>query len=121
MAILSDVDIEKLRFRHFSVFVDRSESQVDPVLAELRILRTAIERQPRIDLRSKALLTLDEVAELLGVSRRTVDGLTNVRCPKPRLRIVREGKCVRVTQQDLEDYVDRLRQEAAHPPVKRRR
>jgi len=100
---------------------DHDVRPADPVLAELRSLRTAIEQQSRIDLRSKALLNLDEVAELLGVSRRTVDGLTNVRSPKPRLRIVKEGKCVRVTQQDLDDYVDRLRQEAAHPPVKRRR
>ena len=96
-------------------------TQIDAILAELRLLRIEIEKLAKPDLRSKALLTLTEAAELLGMSRRTVDGLRNVRSGKPRLRTVSEGKCVRVTQQDLDDYVDRLRQEAAHPPLKKRR
>jgi len=92
----------------------------DHVLAEIRLLRQDIAEMPKPDLRSKALLTLDEAAYLLGMSRRTVDGLTNVRCPKPRLKTVRERGCIRVTQQDLDDYVDRLRQEAGLLPIKKR-
>jgi len=97
------------------------DTAIDPVLAEIRLLRQDIGQLLKPDVRSKALLTLDEVAFLLGMSRRKVDGLRNVRSNKPRLRTVSEGKCIRVTQQDLDDYVDRLRQEAAHPPLKKRR
>jgi len=61
----------------------------------------------------------DANADALNVSRRTIDGLTNVRSKKPRLKTVREGNIIRVTRADLDDYVNRLRQEAGLLPIRK--
>lgn len=67
------------------------------------------------------LLTLERVAELLSVSRRYVDTLITLGpTGKARLRTVREGRIVRVTREDLDAYVSTLRQEAGHPPIRKR-
>jgi excisionase family DNA binding protein len=48
-----------------------------------------------------ALLTLDEVAEQLGCSRRTVERLVS----EGRLRVVRIRRLVRVTERELAAFV----------------
>lgn len=57
---------------------------------------------------SPDLLTLDDVAQTLGVSRRSVSNLTSARSAG-RLRTVRIGRLVRVTHADLNDYIKRKR------------
>ena len=47
------------------------------------------------------LLTLDQVADRLQVSRRTVERLVAA----GRIRIVRIGRAIRVTERELEAYV----------------
>jgi len=47
------------------------------------------------------LLTLDQVADQLQVSRRTVERLVAA----GRIRIVRVGRLIRVTERELEAYV----------------
>ena len=103
----------------------KSPSAHDELLAELRLLRQAIERIPKSSvseadklaaLRQKALLTINETAEVLGISRSSVENLITVktRTGKPRLRTVREpgSRIVRITQADLTAYVERLRGES---------
>jgi len=51
------------------------------------------------------LLTLDEVAEKLRVSRRTVERLVDA----GRIRVLRVGRRVRVAETELETYVASLR------------
>jgi hypothetical protein len=99
------------------------QSPQDEVLAELRLIRQAIERTQSdteaarlVALRQKPLLTLDETAEVLGISRSSVENLITVKAGtgKPRLKTVREPgtRIVRVTQADWTAYVERLRAES---------
>ncbi len=53
------------------------------------------------------LLTLDEAARSLSMSKRTVEDLVY----RGDLPSVRVGRCRRIAAQDLADYVDGLRQE----------
>jgi len=121
MPVLNDANADKLICHHFGASV-HDVRPADPLLAELQSLRKAIERQEKAkakEVEPKLLLTLTEAAQALGVSRRTIDGLTNVRSKKPRLKTVREGNIIRVTRDDLEDYVRRLRQEAGLLPIRK--
>jgi len=101
------------------------ESSQDAVATELRLLRQAIERIPKPSLseadrlaalRQKPMLTINETAELLGISRSSVENLitAKTRTAKPRLRTVREpgSRIVRITQTDLTAYIERLRGES---------
>ncbi len=94
----------------------------DPLIGEIRRLRATIEATGPTD--PNKLYTLDEIAEKLGMSRKKVDGLTNVTCKTTRLHVIRDGsldgRYVRVTQQEYDDFIERRRQAAAvPPPVKR--
>lgn len=55
------------------------------------------------------LLTLDEVAATLAVTRRTIERLVAA----DALRSVHIGRAVRVARRDLDAYVERLLREAA--------
>jgi len=101
------------------------QATLPELLAEVRLLRQSIERIPQPSmteadrlaaLRQKALLTINETAELLGISRSSVENLITVktRTAKPRLRTVREpgSRIVRITQTDLTAYIERLRGES---------
>ena len=100
-------------------------SPTDELIAEIRLLRQTLERTQKPSetaadrlaaLRQKALLTINETAEVLGISRSSVENLITVktRTAKPRLRTVREpgSRIVRITQTDLTAYVERLRGES---------
>ena len=54
------------------------------------------------------LLTLDQVADKLQVSRRTVERLRE----QGRLRVVMVGRLVRVTERELEAYIASQRRRA---------
>lgn len=63
---------------------------------------------------SPLLLTLDEAAQSLGVSRRTVTSLTTIqrRTGRAHIGTVRIGRSVRVPATELAAYVSRLKAEA---------
>lgn len=52
----------------------------------------------------KSLLTIDDAAATLSYSRRQVTNLIK----RGRLKVVREGRSVRITQQALSDYIKKL-------------
>ena len=56
---------------------------------------------------STLLLTLDEVAEQLRCTRRTIERLVATKA----LPSVKIGRAVRVATRDVEDYVERLREQ----------
>ncbi len=60
-------------------------------------------------LSSPLLLTVQEACRLLAVSERTLWRLTS----DGRVRAVKVGRAVRYAPADLEEYVDRLRAQAA--------
>lgn len=83
--------------------------------------RRAKNTKAREELAFRELYTLDEVALILNISRSSITNLITIkrRGERPRLRTVREGRMVRVTRDDLNTYISRLRTEAGIPGVRR--
>lgn len=91
-------DIEALRAA-IEPLVDGLREEVQELREEVRSLRT------RRD--SDALLDLDETAELLGVSRRTVDTLVHA----GEITSVKIRRCRRIPRRALTAYIRRRAEE----------